>query len=36
MSREVLVHVVRLPFIFEEDYEATKNSLKKSILQIFS
>ena len=35
-GKQVLVHVVRLPFIFEEDYETTKNSLRKSILQIFA
>lgn len=35
-GKQILVHVVRLPFIFEEDYEATKANLRKSILQIFS
>lgn len=35
-GKKVLVHVVRLPFIFKEDYNATKESLRKSILQIFS
>jgi len=34
-GKQIMVHIVRLPFIFEEDYEATKTSLQKSILQIF-
>ena len=35
-GKQVFVHVVRLPFIFEDDYEATKNSLRNSIKQIFA
>lgn len=35
-GKQIFVHVVRLPFIFEDDYEAIKQSLRKSILQIFS
>ena len=34
-GKKIMVHVVRLPFIFEDDYEATKDCLRKSILQIF-
>ena len=35
-GKKVFVHVVRLPFIFEEDFASTKESLRKSILQIFN
>ena len=34
-GKKIFVHIVRLPFIFEEDLEKTKQSLKRSILQIF-
>jgi 5-methylcytosine-specific restriction endonuclease McrBC regulatory subunit McrC len=32
----IQVHVVRLPFIFEENLEKTKENLRRSITQIFS
>ena len=35
-GKQVFVHVVRLPFIFEEDYEMTKQNLKKAIQRIFA
>ena len=35
-GKKVLVHIVRLPFIFEDDIESTKKSLSKSISQIFN
>lgn len=34
-GKKVFVHIVRLPFIFEDDYQKTKDSLAKSILNIF-
>lgn len=35
-GKQIFVYIVRVPFIFEDDYEATKESLRKSILQIFT
>lgn len=35
-GKQIKVHIVRLPFVFEEDFEATKDNLRKSILRIFS
>lgn len=35
-GKKVFVHIVRLPFIFEDDFEGTKAKLKHSILQIFN
>ncbi len=35
-GKKLSVHIVRLPFIFEENYEITYKSLKESILQIFA
>ena len=34
-GKKISIHVVRLPFVFEEDYEATKEQLRKNILRIF-
>ena len=35
-GKQIKVHIVRLPFVFEEDFEATKDNLRKSILRIFA
>ena len=34
-GKQVFVHVVRIPFVFEDDYSVTRENLQKSILRIF-
>lgn len=34
-GKKISVHIVRLPFVFEEDIEGTKNMLKRSLLRLF-
>lgn len=34
-GKQIMVHIVRLPFVFEEDFEKTKTNLKKCIERIF-
>ena len=32
---KIQIHLIRLPFVFEEDIEKTKESLKKCIISMF-
>ena len=34
-KKKINVHIVRLPFIFEEDLEKTKQMLKKTLINLF-
>ena len=36
VEREINVHVIRLPFVFEDDVDKVKNNLKAVIEKIFS
>ncbi len=36
LGKKILVHIVRLPFVFEEDVQSLKNSLRHAIYEIFS
>ena len=35
-GKTILVHIVRVPFIFEDDSNKTKNLLSRSIKRIFA